>query len=231
MEVGLFGQYLAKLKGFVETYEFFIKTPLTMFVVLTPLAVIPIFLGMTPDAEPADRIKIVRTTCWVAGFILVFFAFTGQMIFNFLGVDIPAFMIAAGALLFYVGFDMLRAKESDAKISQDERRQATSIHDIAITPLAIPLLAGPATISYIILLQSESNSSAETITVYGSIIVNMIITYWILRLCAKGAKWLNPFVLKLIRRLTGLILASMAVQIILIALVKLNIISDFTKVF
>lgn len=221
---------LGGLMGLASQYEFFISVPLQMFFVLTPFAVVPIFLGMTPNAKPEERIHIIRITCWVAFAVLMFFAFTGQLIFTFFGVDKPAFQVAAGLLLFFIGFDMLRAKDSDAKdLTEEEKKDSSKLHDIAITPMAVPLIAGPATISFIIMTQGEAKTTAEGFTVYASIIINMIAVYWILRLCSKGAQWLNPFVLKLIRRLTGLVLSSMAVQIVLKGLVELRIISDFTK--
>ena len=109
------------------------------FAIMNPIANTPIFLGLVDNIKPERREKIARTACTVAFIIVLSFIFLGKYIFQFLNITIPAFKITGGILIFYVGFEMLMSKKSkvqNAEVSDDDK-------GIAISPLAIPILAGP----------------------------------------------------------------------------------------
>lgn len=110
--------------------------------IMNPIANTPLFLGLVGDLNPSQRKKIAKTSCITAFLIVVCFVILGKYIFELFGITIPAFKITGGILLFYVGFEMLQSKPS--KIHNQENIEPDD--GIAISPLAIPILAGPGTI-------------------------------------------------------------------------------------
>ena len=193
---------------------YFLKVLVALFAIVGPLSAVPIFLGMTPENTPPERRRMAKMACLVSGVVLFIFAVAGQLIFHFMGITLPAFQIAGGLLLFGIGYDMLHARESESKISAEERDIGEKLDSVAITPLAVPLLAGPGAISTTILLMGEATNILARLIVVASIPVIMVISYFIFRFSADGAAWISPIVLKVIRRLTGLILAALAVQFV-----------------
>ena len=111
--------------------------------IVDPLAVVPAFLAMTPSLTAAQRIRTAGLACCVAAGVLLLFSFAGQLIFKVMGITMPAFQIAASILLLIVALDMVRAQRSRVQETDEETAAGTEKNDIAVTPLAIPMLAGP----------------------------------------------------------------------------------------
>jgi multiple antibiotic resistance protein len=199
----------------LKTGEFFVVAFASLFAIVSPLSGVPAFLAMTPHDTPAERCRMARTACLTAAAVLVFFGITGQAIFRFLGVSMPAFQIAGGAFLFLIALDLLRAKDDDGKITPEEKRFAETKRDIAITPLAVPLIAGPGSISTTILLRAEAPGTAGLLALIAAIAAVLVTAYWIFKYGARGAGWLSPVVLRVTSRLMGLILGALAVQFVL----------------
>lgn len=194
--------------------EFLLLAPVSLFVISGPLSAVPLFLAITPDNSPSERIDMARVACIVASCVLLAFAMLGELIFRAMGITIPAFQVAGGVLLFLIALDMLKAEESRRQITPEESAEAARRQDIAVTPLAVPLLAGPGAISTSVLLQSQADTWVHMVILYGSIVAVMFVTFIVLRFSAYGARWLNPLMLRVSRRLMGLILAAMAVQFV-----------------
>jgi multiple antibiotic resistance protein len=144
--------------------------------------------------------------------VLLAFALTGRWIFRILGITPPAFEIAASIVLLLVALDMLRAQRSRVLETREETAAGTAKLDVAVTPLAIPMLSGPGAISTVILLQNQAASLAQRLALYASILVVAAATYVILRVSARGALWLGPIGLNIAIRIMGLLLAAVAVQ-------------------
>ena len=194
---------------------YFFKVMVALFVIVAPLSGVPVFLSMTPRNTPAERKRMAKMACIVCGGVIFLFGLTGQFIFHVMGITLPAFQIAGGILLFGIAYDMLHARESESKISDEEREAGEELDNVAITPMAVPLLAGPGAISTMILLVGEAHGAAQKLIVFASVPLICAISYFIFRVCADGAAWISPIVLKVIRRLTGLILGALAVQFVL----------------
>ncbi len=199
----------------MDLLSFFLKVFVGLFAIVAPLSAVPVFLSMTPRNTRAERAHMAKTACVVATAVLLLFTLAGQLLFKLMGITLPAFQIAGGLLLFAIGYDMMHARESESKISEAERVAGIELDNIAITPLAVPLLAGPGAISTVILLQGEARSLAEHAILYITLPLIMALTYYLLKLTSDGASWIQPIVLKVVRRLTGLILAAMAVQFVI----------------
>jgi multiple antibiotic resistance protein len=181
-------------------------------VIVDPIATIPAFIAMTPRDTVLSRVRMARLACLVAAGVLILFALSGQWIFRMLGITLPAFQIAGSVLLLRIAMDMLYAKRSAAQETREETEAGTNKDDIAITPLGVPMLAGPGAISTSLILMNQAQGWEQRSALLLSIITVMFASYVILRVAAHGARWLNPLAIKLITRLMGLLLAAIAVQ-------------------
>jgi len=184
----------------------------SLLVIVDPIATVPAFLAMTPRDTPEQRIRMARLASMVMAAVLLIFAVAGKIIFKFLGITMPAFQIAASIVLLIVALDMLRAQRSRVVETSEETNAGAEKADIAITPLAVPMLAGPGAISTAIVMQSRAADVPQHIALYGSIVAVSFISYVIFRVSAHGAKWLNPIAMKITTRIMGLLLAAVAVQ-------------------
>ena len=186
--------------------------------IVDPLAVVPAFLAMTPNDTPEQRIRTARLACCVTAGVMLAFSIAGQLIFKFMGITMPAFQIAASILLLIVALDMVRAQRSRVQETHEETRAGTEKTDIAVTPLAIPMLAGPGAISTTVLLQNEAKTIPQHIALYGCILAVSFVSYLVLRVAARGTRWLNPIMMSIAIRIMGLLLAAVAIQFMLNAI-------------
>jgi multiple antibiotic resistance protein len=173
---------------------------------------------MTPNDSPADRSRMAKIACLVVAGVLLVFGFAGKWIFKFLGITMPAFQIAASIMLLLVALDMLRAQRSRVQETSEETEAGVEKTDIAVTPLAIPMLSGPGAISTVILLESEATTVWHSLALCGCILLVSLASYGVLRMAAHGAKRLNPIALRIGTRVMGLLLAAIAVQFMVNAL-------------
>jgi multiple antibiotic resistance protein len=194
----------------------------SLFVIVDPLATVPAFLAMTPTNTPRERIATAGLACGVAAGVLLAFAIAGKWIFKFLGITMPAFELAASVVLLLVALDMLRAQRSRVHETSEETAAGAAKTDIAVTPLAVPMLAGPGAISTAVLLHSQAVGVAQRVALYICILGVAFASYVILRLSAHGARWLSAIVLNITARIMGLLLAAVAIQFALNALRQLN---------
>ena len=184
----------------------------SLFVIVDPIATVPAFIAMTPRDTPEQRIRTARLAATVMATVLLVFAVAGKIIFKLLGITMPAFQIAASIVLLTVALDMLRAQRSRVVETIEETSAGAEKSDIAITPLAIPMLAGPGAISTVIVMQSRASELAQHIALYVCIVAVSFTSYLIFHVSASGAKWLSPIAMKVTTRIMGLLLAAVAVQ-------------------
>ena len=202
----------------VTLTEYILLAAGSLFVIADPLATAPAFLAMTPDDTPAERLRTAGIACLTMALVLILFSTAGMFIFRIFGITLPAFQIAASIVLLIIALDMLRVQRSRVQETREEKRAGTEKDDIAITPLAIPMLAGPGAISTTILLQNEAKTVPQHFALYGCIIAVSLASYVIFRLAVRGARWLNPIAMSIAIRIMGLLLAAVAVQFMLTAI-------------
>jgi multiple antibiotic resistance protein len=191
----------------------------SLFLIVDPIAAVPAFLAMTARDTVAQRVRMAQVACLATVGILAAFAFIGQGLFRALGVSLPALQAAGGLVLLLVALDMLRAQRSAVQETAEETAAGTRKEDIAITPLAIPMMAGPGAISAVILLESQAVDWTQRGVLIGCIAAIGIASYVILALAGRGAsRWLGPIAERIITRLMGLLLAALAIQFIFNAL-------------
>jgi multiple antibiotic resistance protein len=196
----------------------------SLFVIVDPIAVVPAFLAITPNDTPAQRARMALLASAIMTGVLLIFAISGPLIFRFLGITLPAFQIAGSIVLLLIALDMLRAQRSRVNETREDTEAAAAKVDIAITPLAIPMLAGPGAISSVVLLRKQAENWMQEVALCGGIVVVAIASYLILRVSAKGVEWLNPIGMRIATRIMGLLLAAVASQFMINALRELKLI-------
>src|SRR5689334_7539506 len=164
--------------------EFSLLAVSSLFVIVDPIAVIPAFLAITPGDTPTQRSRMARFACMIMAGVLLIFAITGPLIFKLLGITLPAFQIAGSIVLLLIALDMLRAQRSRVQETTEDKEAAAAKVDIAITPLAIPMLSGPGAISTVVLLRKQAMDVMHLLALCGAILVVAAASYVVLRLSA-----------------------------------------------
>ena len=182
--------------------------------IVDPLAAVPAYLVITQDESPSQRHRTALRACVAMALILVLFTAAGSFIFRTLGITLPAFRIAGGLILWLVALDMLRAKRSTQE-GREELAEGQAKEEVALTPLAIPILAGPGAISTAMVLASQAKTFEGLGVVYGSILVTAVVTYVTLRLGGGVLSVLGQTGIRVLTRIMGLLLAAIATQFIL----------------
>lgn len=184
---------------------------LTSFFTLTnPLGTMPVFLSMTKGMDDAQRKAILKRAVFIAIVILLGFTFCGQVIFTVFGISTNGFRVAAGFIIMKIGFDMLNAEYNNSKMSKEEEQSYAN--NIAVTPLAIPMLCGPGAIANGIMLMDQATDWVMISIVVGSILFIYMLGYVILRASAKIVPILGETGNNVMMRLMGLILMVIAVE-------------------
>lgn len=198
--------------------EYALLTFGSFFAIVDPFAAIPAFLAMTPRDSVEARQRMARTACLSSGIMMSAFAALGPALFRVLGITLPAFQVAGGLILLLSALDMLRAKRSPLKETAEETHEGTAKDDIAITPLAIPMLSGPGALTTSIVLFGQARGLAHKAVFFLCIAAVMALSYLILRASASGARRIGPTAMNIMERLMGLFLAAVGVQFIMTAL-------------
>lgn len=185
----------------------------SLFAILSPFGTVPMFLGMTEGDTVGDRISMARRACLIACIVMATFALVGARILAAFQVGIPALRIAGGLVILRVGLEMLGGTRR--RLTPEERHEALDKDDIATTPLAIPILCGPGSITVAIVLGSQAEGAAQYAVLIASIVVVYAITFVLLWFAVHYSAVLGQITLRVVSRLMGLLLAAVAVQFIL----------------
>ncbi len=189
-----------------------IKYLVGIFAILNPLGAIPIYLSMMTDRRPAVMHRTALKASVAVAVILTLAVWTGDGLLSFFGIGIPAFRIAGGLLVLLIAIAMFGAKTSPARHTDAEQAEAEAKNDIAVVPLAIPLLAGPGSISLTIVDAHQVVSLSDKIVFSLGIIGVAVIVWVVLRMAEPIGQRLGTGGLNIATRVMGLILAAMAVQ-------------------
>ena len=196
-----------------EIARFALVTFTSIFFIVDPIAAIPTYLVITQRETATERRRTARRACIAMTVLLVVFGATGTMLFRAFGITLAAFRTAGGLILWFVAMDMLHG-ERRTQEGRDEVYEGQIKEDVAITPLAIPMLAGPGAISTAIVLTGQAHGAAQTALVYGSIVVTGLLSYVSLRLGEPLLERLGKTGIRVVTRIMGLILAAVAVQFV-----------------
>jgi multiple antibiotic resistance protein len=186
----------------------------SLIVIINPMMVTSVFITLTSNATPEAKRAISRKTTLTAFIVLLAFAISGSLIFKFFSITIGAFQIAGGIILFSVAMGMLHAQTSRTKQTPEEMDEAMSREDIAVVPLAIPIVSGPGAITTVVVLSGETRAIPNMAILFLAIVVSMVIVFVMLRNASSIQKFMGPSGLNITTRLMGLVLAAVAVQFV-----------------
>jgi multiple antibiotic resistance protein len=196
------------------------------FAILNPIGNTPVFLLMVGESDRKTIKKVAFKSILTAFIIITLFSLFGHIIFRLFNITLPAFQVAGGIIVFFIGYDMLQGKAAGAHRSKYIVSEV-QLDDLAISPLGIPLLAGPGTISTAMNFVGQGHSFLITLLIIFVFAVVCVITYLLFVLSKRIADKLSPSMIKTISRIMGLILAVIAVQMFINGI--FNVIKEFPR--
>jgi multiple antibiotic resistance protein len=189
----------------------------SVLIIVNPLGATMIYVSLTTNLDKPMRDSIARDSCRFAIIILLFVAVLGAWILQLFGISLEAFRIAGGILLFGIGMEMVYAKTSRTKLTATEKYESRDMEDIAIMPIAIPMIAGPGAITTTIVLMNEAIvlTPLAVGVVFISLILSIVITYYMMKNSDYIMSKVGQREYRAINRLMGMLLIAIAVQFVL----------------
>jgi multiple antibiotic resistance protein len=202
-----------------------LKPLVTLLAIVNPLAIVPFFIHYTQNFSPAQRRNTIRVSSFSAFVVIAVSALAGLQILEFFGISLASFQVGGGMLLLTSALNMLNAQPAEAKTSshelQDGAEKAAMGASIAVVPLTIPLLTGPATMSTVVIYADKAKTVLQMGTLVGYGVVVALATALCFSLAQPIARVLGKTGINVMTRLMGLILAALAVEVMSDGLTKL----------
>jgi multiple antibiotic resistance protein len=196
--------------------KFALVTFTAVFFVVDPFAAVPIFLAITQSDAPEKKKAMAGRAALFAFFTLLLFSLAGGLIFKMFGISLGAFKIAGGIMLLLMSLDMMKAHPSRTRSSPEEQTESIEKEDVAIVPMAVPMLAGPGAIATVMVLMSRAAwQPVPTAIVVAAIAVTCLVTWVTLRAAATAERLFRRTTLHVLERVMGLLLAAVAVEFVL----------------
>ncbi len=194
---------------------FFLTFILQFFLIVDPIGGMPIFWSITRKNTHEEQVSMIKKAVIIATIIHLIFAIGGHYILDYFGIQIASIKIGGGILLFLIGIEMLYGRTTYTELTDKEEKVAIELDDISVTPLAIPLLAGPGSITTVLIFSGMSNSFLYYLTLILGIFIVLLLSYIILTQTHKITKILGELGTKVVVRFMGLMLVFLAVQYII----------------
>jgi multiple antibiotic resistance protein len=196
--------------------ELFLSAFVTLFVVLDPPGCAPIYAGLTTGASAAQKRSMAVRACVIAGVILLVFALFGEDLLAALHIELDAFRIAGGILLFLSALDLvfeMRTQRREARA--DKIRETPEVEDVSVFPMAMPMMAGPGAIASVMLLAGAADGLEEAMVVLAALVAVLVLTLLALLAAGPLMKLVGARVESVITRLLGVLLAALAAQYVI----------------
>ncbi|MEN9059933.1 MarC family protein [Ponticoccus litoralis] len=184
----------------------------TLFVVIDPIGLAPIFIALTADTDDRHRRAVALRAVLIAGSLLTLFAFFGEAVLGFIGISMPAFRIAGGILLFLTALDMLFERRTKRREDQADEED---FPDPSVFPIAIPLIAGPGAIATMILLAGRAEGALGMAAVLGVMAAVLMLALLLFLSAGVIERGLGRTGINVVTRLLGMLLAALSVQFVL----------------
>jgi multiple antibiotic resistance protein len=198
----------------------------SIFFLVDPFAALPTFLAVTAGFDPKRRRATARKASITAFVLLAAFAFAGQYIFHLFGITLPAFEIAGGIILLLIGLDMLNARRSPTQETGPDAEAAAAKEDPGIVPLGIPMLAGPGSITSVMVLVGQAQGMwSKLAAILAAILVTALICWVVLGNSDRVARMLGESGIRILVRIMGLLLVALAVQYFVNGMVDLGVVA------
>jgi multiple antibiotic resistance protein len=200
--------------------DLFLSAFVTLFVVIDPPGCAPIYAGLTAGAAPAQTRAMAIRASFIAGIILIVFALVGEQLLAALHIELDAFRIAGGIMVFLIALDMVFEKRTQRREERAEKVRAENaltpeIDDVSVFPMAMPMIAGPGSIATIMLLMSRSAGTEQTLVVLAALAAVLVLTLLALLAAGPLMRLLGARVEAVITRLLGVLLAALAAQYVI----------------
>ncbi len=197
-----------------------------LIAILNPVGVLPQYITLTSELDHEELKSTTKKAVITAGITLIIVSLIGSFVLQFFQITLSAFKIAGGLILFKIAIDMIYARLVQSMMSQHERKEGAAKEDVSIFPLAIPLIAGPGSITTVVMLENKASSLTEHLFLIAALTTCIAMLYIVLTLAKKISYYLGHIGINIMTRIMGLILAAIATQFIIngideITLVKL----------
>ncbi|MBN1540114.1 MAG: MarC family protein [Candidatus Thermoplasmatota archaeon] len=209
-------KYRLPIHGDFVILEFALSTLISIFAIINPMGAVPNYAVLTQGYSLKDKRMVIKKAILVAGGILVIFALLGKLIFEALNITVDGFRVAGGAVLFLIAMEMVRGNTPQAKLNPKEKKENLEKDQIGVVPLGIPLLAGPGSITTVMIAVADSptNKFLGIMIVIASVLLVLLFSYFVLRNTDRIFKRLGRTGTKIFSRIMGLLLGAIAVQFI-----------------
>lgn len=188
----------------------------TAFTIVDPVGMIPLTVSVTAGASPARRSAIVNQAVLVASVVILVMGAVGKPILDSLGITLPAFTIAGGALLFLISVDMLFGRTTGTKQTPEEEQEGAAAANPAVFPLAVPMIAGPGTIATVLVLVSLAAGDVAKLGVVVAAYASAMAAAWVcMRLSTRLLRLIGTTGIHVVTRLFGILLSALAVQFVI----------------
>lgn len=200
-------------------FDAFLPAFVTLFVIIDPIGLAPVFLALTHDMADAQKRKVAVRAVFVAGVILTVFGLAGQAVLDLFGISMAAFRIAGGALLFLTALDMLFERRKQRRADQSQSSIVDPADDPSVFPMAMPLISGPGAMATMILLMGDTSDVVGKLSVL-AVMVAVLASALALFLAASAlGRLLKESGINVVTRLLGMLLAALAIQFMIDGLV------------
>ena len=187
----------------------------TMFIIIDPPGLAPVFIALTQGMTAAQRRAIAIRACATSAVLMIVFLFLGETVLGFIGISMDAFRIAGGILLFLTALDMLFQRRQARREDSAAEGQAEHEDDPSVFPLALPLIVGPGAITTIILLAGQAEGAADFGAIAGVLMAVLLIVFVAFLAAPAIERALGITGLNIVTRVLGMLLAALAVQFVL----------------
>lgn len=198
-----------------------VKVFIALLVLVNPVGAMPVFVSLTPNASDEERRHIAQTTCKAIAIIIMIFALLGDSLIRFLGISLGSFQVGGGLLVLLISLSMMNAKPETTKTNPQEQDEAEIKPNIAVVPLAMPLMTGPGTIGTVIIYAGTAKTWMDTgaLILCGCAIA--LLSYVVLRTAAPFSRILGKTGINIVNRVMGMLLAALSIEIMADGLIRL----------
>jgi multiple antibiotic resistance protein len=198
----------------IEYSAFALLCLTSLLAIINPLSATPMYLALTNGYTPEHRQRTIRSAVLTAFLVLTVFALLGGTIFQIFGITIHAFRIAGGVIFFGIGMDMLQAKRSRVKTTEEEEKEGMTKEEVGVTPLGIPMITGPGAITTVMVLMTQARDPVFVGILFGAILIVLALTYVVLSTAPRVVGFFGQTGLNVMTRIMGLLVTVIAVQFI-----------------
>jgi len=202
-------------------YFKYVKIVISILAIVNPLGAIPVFVNLTADTVLEERKRIARVAALSVALILIISVWSGEALLGFFGIGIPSFRVAGGLLILLMAISMMHARLSDTQHTANEAKEAEEKDNVAVVPLAIPLMAGPGAMSLVITLAHKNPNWAGRLMLSGGVVIVALVVWIALHLAEPLSRILGTTGINIGTRIMGLILTAVGVEFIAVGLKQL----------